>query len=398
MLYPDLCRIFHAEFGYTIRFWIHGLFDDCLNILYFCFIVFTFLVIFVQGKWFDHPMGWCDLQDAWCVMRDTWCVMRDAWCVMRDAWCVMRDTWYVIRDTWYVIRDTWYVMAWCVMRDAWCVMRDAWYVIRDTWYVMRDAWCVMRDAWCFTFVHLYILSFLYFYIFVLPFLLSYICYIFSFFNIFLHISYIFPFLRFCSSQFLQFFIFTCFSGVQSVTGLMRSRSEPARTHELDENPPYAHRGGRQCWECRHLRGCAWQYHLRATWPHWVIAAGVIGDTDRTLTIQCSWPVLHGARGAIAPKAQKNRKQIISERKPKNKIFKNSSNKPCIDQSDSVAEFSVKLCFWRYFKIDFRWIFDGFIIHFSVCIFSFGALGLESPREGAICFVVDTTVTVAMPPV
>ena len=28
MLYPDLCRIFHAEFGYTIRFWIHGLFDE----------------------------------------------------------------------------------------------------------------------------------------------------------------------------------------------------------------------------------------------------------------------------------------------------------------------------------------------------------------------------------
>ena len=45
MLYPDLCRIFHAEFGYTIRFWIHGLFDEFLMISHFVFFdIFAFLL------------------------------------------------------------------------------------------------------------------------------------------------------------------------------------------------------------------------------------------------------------------------------------------------------------------------------------------------------------------
>ena len=49
MLYPDLCRIFRAGFGYTIRFWIHGLFDEFLNISMFFIIFFTFLAILFRG-------------------------------------------------------------------------------------------------------------------------------------------------------------------------------------------------------------------------------------------------------------------------------------------------------------------------------------------------------------
>ena len=58
MLYPDLCRIFRAGFGYTIRFWIHGLFDEFLNIfIFFIFTFFTFLVICFRGSGLTMPWG-----------------------------------------------------------------------------------------------------------------------------------------------------------------------------------------------------------------------------------------------------------------------------------------------------------------------------------------------------
>ena len=58
MLYPDICLIFHAELGYTVRFWIHGLFDEFLMIFHFVFSdIFVFLL---RAFYFDdtncrHP-------------------------------------------------------------------------------------------------------------------------------------------------------------------------------------------------------------------------------------------------------------------------------------------------------------------------------------------------------
>ena len=58
MLYPDLCRIFRAGFGYTIRFWIHGLFDEFLNIFISLISHFShFWLFFFRGSGLTIPWG-----------------------------------------------------------------------------------------------------------------------------------------------------------------------------------------------------------------------------------------------------------------------------------------------------------------------------------------------------